>query len=115
MKRASDVPPVVDSIGVRPVTSVMALLIISTNGPGVVTNTSELDGSQSMCQRMRFPAASRARRSTSARSSSRARVSLKRMLKRARLRRNEIDGLVADIDRGELEVRGAEMRGAGIE
>src|SRR5690349_2823427 len=34
---------------------------------------------------------------------------------RPRLGRNDIDGLVANIDRGELEVRGIEMRAAGIE
>jgi hypothetical protein len=84
MKRASEVPPVVDSFGVRPVTSVMALLIIATNGPGVVRNTSEFDDSQSMCQRMLLPAAFATRRSTSSRSSARLRMSLKRMLKRAR-------------------------------
>ena len=54
MKRASDVPPVVDSTGVRPVTSVTAFEIIATNGPGEVRNTSEFDGSQSMLQRIEW-------------------------------------------------------------
>ena len=34
---------------------------------------------------------------------------------RARLGGNDVDGRVADVDRGDLEVRGVEMRGAGVE
>ena len=34
---------------------------------------------------------------------------------RARLAGNEIDGLVADIDRGEFQMRGRELRAAGVE
>src|SRR5450759_5438185 len=39
MKRASEVPPLVESCGVRPVTFVIASVTSSVNGPGSVTNT----------------------------------------------------------------------------
>ena len=48
MKRASDVPPVVESFGFRPVTSAMASTARSVNGPGLVTKTSAFDGSHSI-------------------------------------------------------------------
>ena len=54
------------------------------NGPGSVTNESAFDGSQSMCQRTRSPAASAARFSMSVLSEIWLWQSLKRMLKRAR-------------------------------
>ena len=44
MKRASEVPPVVESTGVRPVTSRIALATVSVKGPGAVTKTLAFDG-----------------------------------------------------------------------
>ena len=40
MKRASEVPPVVDSSGLRPATSRQASLTASTKGPGSVRKAS---------------------------------------------------------------------------
>ena len=45
MKRASEVPPLVDSSGLRPVTFAMASVTSSVKGPGLVTNTPAFDGS----------------------------------------------------------------------
>ena len=85
MKRASDVPPVVESFGFRPVTSVIALADHLDERPG---RGEEHVG----VRRLPFdvPADAVARRlrgaplDFSSRSSARVRVSLKRMLKRAR-------------------------------
>ena len=52
MKRASEVPPVVDRLGWRPVTSTMIFATSPTNAPGSVRNTSELDGAKSRRQRI---------------------------------------------------------------
>src|SRR6266436_2777884 len=84
MKRASDVPPVVESFGSFAVTSLIASETRSTNGPGLVTNESEFDGSHSMCQRIRPAAASPARFSISTLSEVWLCRSLNRILKRAR-------------------------------
>src|SRR5215469_4752873 len=84
MKRASDVPPVVESLGSFAVTSLIAADTRSTNGPGLVTNESAFDGSHSICQRIRPAAASAARFSTNILSEVWLWQSLKRMLKRAR-------------------------------
>ncbi len=89
MKRASEVPPVVESLGLPPVTASMAPATSSTNGPGCATKELAFDGSQSTCQRMLLPAASAAMRSTSAFRDSWLCRSLKRMLKRARAARRE--------------------------
>ena len=48
MKRASEVPPVVDRCGVRPVTSAIAPVTRSTNGPCLVRKTSAFEGCQSL-------------------------------------------------------------------
>jgi len=48
MKRASEVPPLVDSFGWRPVTSAMAATARAVNGLGLVTNTSAFDGCHSI-------------------------------------------------------------------
>ena len=84
MKRASDVPPEVESSGLRPVTSSIALTARSVNAPGFVTNTLELEYSHTMRARMRLPQAFASRSSTSARSVSWVWLSLKRMLNFAR-------------------------------
>ena len=42
MKRASEVPPLVVSAALRPVTAVTASLMVATSGPGSVRNTSPL-------------------------------------------------------------------------
>jgi hypothetical protein len=68
MKRASEVPPEVESSGLRPVTSSIAATARSVNGPGFVTNTSEFEGSHTMRALMRLPAAFASRASTSSRS-----------------------------------------------
>src|SRR5260221_5308671 len=68
MKRASEVPPEVLSSGRRPVTSWIAATARSVKAPGLVTNTLELDRSQTIRARIRFPAASVSRCSTSVRS-----------------------------------------------
>ena len=66
MKRASDVPPVVESAGFRPVTSAIALATRSVNGPGSTTNTSALEGSHSKAKRILPSAAFSARWSLTA-------------------------------------------------
>jgi len=48
MKRASEVPPEVEELRLAPVTSSMAATARSVNGPGLVTNTLEFDGSHAM-------------------------------------------------------------------
>src|SRR5436190_12965 len=48
MKRASEVPPEVESSGLRPVTSSIALTARSVNAPGFVTNTLEWEYSHTM-------------------------------------------------------------------
>ena len=67
MKRASEVPPLVESSGLRPVTSSIAATARSVNGPGLVTNTFEFDGSQTMRALMRLPQAFASRASTRSR------------------------------------------------
>ena len=84
MKRASEVPPEVESSGLRPVTSSIALTARSVKAPGLVTNTLELEYSHTMRARMRLPQAFASRSSTSARSVSCVWLSLKRMLNFAR-------------------------------
>src|SRR5690242_11083480 len=84
MKRASDVPPVVDNSGVRPVASAIAFATISVNGPGLVTNTFAFEYCHSNLNCTAFPAALRVRSSSSAFSESCVWQSLKRILKLAR-------------------------------
>src|SRR6202012_2663011 len=57
MKRASEVPPLVLSSGLRPVTCSMAATARSVNAPGLVTNTLEFDGSHTIRARIRLPGA----------------------------------------------------------
>ena len=97
-------------------TSSIAATARSVKAPGLVTNTLELEGSQTMRARMRLPQAFASRSSTSARSVSWVWLSLKRMLNFARACAGDhVAGGVADIDRGEFEVRGLELRAAVIE
>ena len=66
MKRASEVPPEVESSGSLPVTSFTVFATSSVNGLGVVTNTSAFDDCHSNAKRDLPPAAATARRSISA-------------------------------------------------
>ena len=72
--------------------------------------TSAFDGSHSMCQRTRSPAAACARCSTSAFSELwRVAIVEADVEARARLAGDQVDGGVADIDRGEFEIRRLEI------
>ena len=116
MKRASEVPPLVESSGLRPVTSSIALTARSVKAPGFVTNTLELEYSHTMRARMRLPQAFASRSSTSARSVSWVWLSLKRMLNFARAWPGiTLLGGVADIDGGEFEIGSLELGAAVIE
>ena len=84
MKRASEVPPVVDNFGLRPVTSATAFATNSVKGPGLVTNTPAFDGSHWNANLIFPPVAFAAHCSISFFSESSVCLSLKRILKRAR-------------------------------
>ena len=107
MKRASEVPPVVDSFGLRPVTSLIA-------------PADEIDERAGLGQEdvrvRRLPVDAPAHAFAGRRLRALLDQRLERVLAvaiveadveaRARLAGNEIDGRVADIDRGEFEVGG---------
>ena len=116
MKRASEVPPVVDSSGLRPVTSLTAFATSSVNGPGLVTNTSAFDGSHSNAK-LYFAAGGLGRALLDQRFQRlRAYAVVEADVEaRPRFAGNEIDGLVADIDRGEFQMRGWKLRAAVVE
>ena len=97
-------------------TSSIAATARSVKAPGLVTNTLEFDGSQTMRARMRLPAAFASRCSTSARSVSWVWQIVEADVEfGARLAGDHVAGGVADIDRGEFEVRGLELRAAVVE
>ncbi len=116
MKRASEVPPEVESSGVRPVTSAMASTAIAVNGPGLVMNTSAFDGCHSNEKLTRL-----ARRGFRALFDQRFQRTLAVAVvvadveTRTRLTRNEVDGLVADIHRRKFKMRRIEMIAAPVE
>ena len=83
MKRASDVPPLVESAGLRPVTSSTALATRSVKAPRLVRNATALVGSKLSATRAP-PAAAATRRSISALRVCGVHRSLKRMLKTRR-------------------------------
>ena len=87
------------------------------NGPGLVTNTPAFDGSQLKANFILPPAAFAARGCSISVFSEIERVNVVEadVELRARLAGNEIDGLVADIDRSEFQVRRRKLRVAGIE
>ena len=116
MKRASDVPPVVESFGVAPVTSLIAPETRSTKAPGSATNESAFDGSQSMCQRTLL-ARTFGRPPLDQHLERRLAVAIVEadVEARARLAGDEVDDRVSDVDGGEFEVRRVEMRAAMVE
>src|SRR4029079_5520153 len=115
MKRASEVPPVVDSSGLRPVTSVTAPATSSVNGPVSTTNTSALDGSNCNEKRMLLPAALAARSSNSCFKESCVWQSLKRMLNRALASPGMRLTVGLPTSGGELEIGRLEMRAALVQ
>ena len=116
MKRASEVPPLVLSSGLRPVTSSIAATARSVKGPGFVTNTLAFEGSHTMRARIRLPAALRhALLDQRPQRLLGVAVVEADVEFRAGLRRDDIAGGVADIDRGEFEVRCLELGAALIE
>src|SRR5665647_74558 len=104
MKRASEVPPEVESSGLRPVTSSIAATARSVKGPGFVTNTLELDGSHTIRARIQLPQGLLGVKIVEA-----------DVEFCPRLARDHVAGLVADIDRGEFQVGGLELGAAVIE
>ena len=106
----------VESSGLRPVTSATAFATSSVNGPGLVTNTPAFDGSHWNAKfdlaAGRFGGALLDQRFQRIQ---RVLVVEADVEARARLAGNEVDGLVADIDRGEFQMRGRELRAAGVE
>src|SRR6266700_3922321 len=95
MNRASDVPPLVDSCGCRPVTSVMAAVARSVNGPGLVTKTSALDE----CLKRSLAVV----------------VVVADVETRPRFAGNEINRRVADVDRSEFKMGRRKMLAALVE
>ena len=115
MKRASEVPPPVESEGLRPVTSSTARATRSVNGPGLVRNATALVGSK---VERRAPAAVRRRDPALDLGGERfgrpeiveADVELE-----AHFARNDVEGRIADVDRDHFEVGRLEVGVAGIE
>ena len=106
MKRASDVPPVVESAGARPVTSLIAADDEIDERPGLGHERVGVRGLP-----VDVPAHALARRVGRAPLDQRLERSLAVAIveadveARARLAGNEVDDGIADVDRGELEIR----------
>src|SRR3954453_6308843 len=115
MKRASEVPPEVDSSGLRPVTSSIADTASSVNGPGLVTNTFEFEGSQTMRADAGAAGLCQPRLDQLAQARLGVVVVVADVEFCAGLARDDIVGGVADVDRGEFEIGGLELRAAMVE
>ena len=106
----------VESFGLRPVTSAIAATARSVNGPGLVTK--HVGVRRLPVERVMHAAG---RGGVGAALDQRLERGLAVAIvvadveARARLAGNEIDGRIADIDRGEFEVRRSELRAAFVE
>src|SRR6185437_3718721 len=114
MKRASDVPPPVESDGVRPVTSRTAAATRSVNGPGLVRKATALVGSRASVARSPSSAAASRRNFGGERFGGPEIVETDVELE-PRLARNDVEGRIADVDRDHFEIRGLEIRISFVE
>ena len=115
MKRASEVPPLVESAGRRPVTSSTAAATRSVNGPRVVRKASALLGSKVSAKRLPSAAVLTRRSISALRVSDRPGRVEADIEDEPHLARNDVRRRIADVDADDLEIRGIEVFCAMIE
>ena len=104
---ASEVPPPVDSAGLRPVTSSTPPAMRSVNGPGLVKKATALVGSKVSVAGP--PRAAAIRRDLRLERFGRPKIVEADVEDEPNLGRNDVGGRIADVDAGDFEVRGLEV------
>jgi hypothetical protein len=115
MKRASEVPPLVDSSGRRPVTSSIAVATRSVKAPRGVRNATALVGSKESAARPPGSAAAAAPLDLGAQAPRRPEIVEADIEGEADFAGNDVGGAIADVDGDDFEIRGVEIRRSRIE